>query len=120
MKLVLRTLTAVILVVACYSCSGVDKLNFARELQSAISKTYNTKDIQIKVVNHDKLLISLQDSDFGAQSSQEKQKISREIGKMANDLRKDEPFKSGTVNFIEETNLLVYHSTTTVSYNMFK
>ncbi|MGB7786272.1 MAG: hypothetical protein WBL27_09240 [Salinimicrobium sp.] len=119
MKKLVSAVLITALLAACYSCSENSKFGFGYRLKNAISETYDTGEIQIKIINDEQLLVSLKDSDFYAHSSAEKQEISKAIGKMANDLKKGEPFKAGTVKFVTQSSLGVLSKTETVSYNMF-
>lgn len=111
-----------IFITALFSCSEVaGEFTYMNRLKEAISEKYETEKIEINIKNDDELIVSLIDPKFDEYSETKKERISREIGQLAQELREDkETIKSGLVNFRDEENYGVVKASSTETFKMYE
>ncbi|MCK0148175.1 hypothetical protein MWU78_21185 [Arenibacter sp. F26102] len=91
------------------------------QLKKSISEKYEPEKVDIKIKNNDELIVSLIDHKFDDYSPARKEQISREIEKLAQELRKDkETIKSGVVNFRDEGNYGIAKTSSKETFQMFE
>lgn len=103
------------------SCSKAsNEIMFMNSLKNDISKIYNIERVDIKIMDQNDIKISLIDSRFNNYSSEEKQKIAKQIGELVIELRKDmSKIKTGELTFTDESNYLIVKTSKTESFNLF-
>lgn len=111
-----------ILLAPLFSCSEViGEFNYMNQLKKSISEKYETEKVEINIKNNNELTVSLIDPKFDDYSPAKKEQISREIGKLAQEFRKDkEGIKSGVVNFRDEENYGVVETSSTETFKMYE
>lgn len=120
----MKTFTAVILpmlLITLFSCSGMsEEFKYMNRLRESISRKYEIDKVEINIKNSNALSVSLIDPKFDDYTSARKEQISREIGKLAQELREGkQTIKSGVVNFRDEENYGIVKSSTTDTFQMF-
>lgn len=120
MKKITTTIFAVIFI-SLLSCSEMTgEFEFMNELKTSISGKYETSEIEIKMENRE-LIVILKESDFSHLNVAEKEQISREIGKLVNEIRgKKEKTGSGVVKFREEGDYGIAKTSSTETYQMYE
>lgn len=104
-----------------------EDFSFMFNLKETISENYDTDSIKINMLeneNHVVLNISLEDSKFNYYSPENKQKIAREIGKLALQLRNKisqtdlKPIEMGELTFVDKSNFGIIKTSNSDSYKM--
>lgn len=119
MKKLLLGLTTILLLAACYSCSHDSKTAYAYRLKNAISEAYDTGEVEVKIINNNRLLVSLNDSGLYSHTPEEKREIAKAIGRMANELKTGESFQAGKVKFVTHSSLGVLSRTESQSFSIY-
>ncbi|MBF9254829.1 hypothetical protein I2I11_16115 [Pontibacter sp. 172403-2] len=118
-----RITTAIltILLITIFSCSEMTgELKYMYELKESISEKYETEKIEINIKNNGELIVSLIDPKFDDYNSARKEQISKEIGKIAQELREDKGnIKSGVVKFRDEENYGIAKISSTETFQMY-
>ena len=90
------------------------------DLKNEISKTYGIEKVNIELLNQNSLKISFTDSRFNNYSTDKKQKLAKQIGKLIEESRDKMPgIRTGELIFIDETNFIVGKSTKAESFKIF-
>jgi hypothetical protein len=120
MKKCASTIMAILLITL-FSCSEVTgEFEYMNRLKKSIAEKYETEKVEINIKNKNELTVSLIDSKFDEYSPEKKEQISREIGKLAQELREDkEKIKSGVVNFRDEKNYGIANTSDTETFQMY-
>lgn len=91
------------------------------QLKDSISEKYQTEKIDINIRNNDKLTVSLKDPKFDDYSSDRKEQVAREIGKMVRELEYfPEQIKTGLVKFVNEKKSGIAKTSSSHLYNMYE
>lgn len=116
------TATLIILLITLFSCSEMTgEFEYMNRLKKSISEKYETEKVEINIKNNNELIVSLIDPKFDDYSPAKKEQISREIGKIAQELREDkEKIKSGVVKFRDEKNYGIAKTSNTVTFQMYE
>ncbi len=111
-----------ILLVTLLSCSEMTgEFKYMNRLKKSISEKYETEKVEINIKNNNELIVSNIDPKFDDYTPAKKEQISREIGKLAQELREDkEAIKSGVVNFRDEENYGIAKTSNTVTFQMYE
>ena len=111
-----------ILLITLISCSEMTgEFEYMNQLEKAIPEKYETEQVEVNIRNKNELTVSLIDSKFDDYSPAEKEQVSREIGKLAQELREDKgKIKSGVVNFRDEENYGIAKTSDTETFQMYK
>lgn len=89
-------------------------------LKNNISKIYDIQRIDIKMLNQDDIKITFTDSRFNNYSSNEKQKLAKEIGALVTKLTEDKSkIITGELIFIDESNYLLVKAKKSESFKIF-
>jgi hypothetical protein len=107
-----------ILLVSLFSCSEMTgEFNYMNRLKESISEKYETQKVEVNIKNNNELIVSLIDPKFDDYTPARKEQISREIGKLAQELREDkEKIKSGVVSFRDEESYGIVKKSSSVSF----
>ena len=110
-----------IILITLFSCSQVaGELKYMNDLKHSISEKYESEKVEINIKNNNELTISLIDPKFDNFSPDKKEQISREIGKLAQELREDkEKIKRGVVKFRDEESFGIAKISSTESFQMY-
>ncbi|WP_018478661.1 hypothetical protein [Pontibacter roseus] len=111
-----------ILLISLFSCSEMTgEFKYLNRLKESISEKYETEKVEVNIKNKNELTVSLTDPKFDDYSPAKKEYISREIGKLAQELREGkEKIKSGVVNFRDEANYGIAKTSSTVTFQMYE
>lgn len=103
------------------NCSkNKNEIMYMIELKNHISKTYDIKRVDIKILSDD-IKITLTDSRFNNEDSERKQKLANQIGELTIELRGNMPkLKTGELIFIDQTNFAIVKTNKSESFNLFK
>lgn len=94
-----------------------NEIMFMDKLKNDISKIYDIEKIDIKMSNHDDIKISIIDSKFYNHSSEEKQKIAKQIGELVSEGMPQ--IKTGEILFTDKSNYLIVKTSKSESFNLF-
>lgn len=111
-----------ILMITLSSCSEVTaEFKYMDELKKSITEKYETDQVELNIQNSEELIVSFTDPKFDHLSSAEKEQISREIGKVAQELRGDkEKIYKGLVNFRDEKDYGIARTSSTETFEMYE
>lgn len=120
----MKRILTVLLFISILSLSGCSfftgEFSYMDNLKKTVLARYGTEKVEIKLINSDELVVVFKDPKFEELKPEEKQRISREIGILANALREDEPhFHKGSVEFVLEENYIIASRSTSLSYSMY-
>lgn len=89
-------------------------------LKEVLRERY-TPELEMSILNQEDLTVTLIGAGYKDYSPGEKQEIAREIGQLAVSIDEEQPkFKSGVVEFVENSRFLVVSISHKESYNMFQ
>ena len=89
-------------------------------LKEVLTERYASEKLEISIINQEELTVTLIGAGYKDYSPDEKQEIAREIGQLAVSIDEEQPkFKSGVVEFVENSRFLVVSISHKESYDMF-
>jgi len=120
MKNLFKITGLLLLILVLFSCKEVVKdLGKASIIYDTLTKTYNTKNIKVNIINGNYLTVSLINTSYNDSLDKTKQKIACDIGKIVFQvMQADSCIKGGNVEFVVKKNYFIYHTSNSLSFDM--